>query len=429
MEAGAGCLSFIIGLMIMAGEVLLLSGELFGDLADNGIAWVCALLAIVFDIGVVVFLVKAAVTTSKEKQEQKEREHKKRIQDEISEIVNQYDIQDEAVKSNIPHVEEWNNSYVDFEIIACMKAYIKEAEEQEQRITELRAKIRKILSCDECSFEEQKLEYLKGKRTELQQLKEQFLSAQEIQDGRKIILNETTSAELESIREAIREIGKSQKIQNMGELEWKKMTKAPWLDELKYFKSQTKPVILRMEDYCYCICSETILVFTLEGKFATALDRKSFVFRVERNLEMAYFSKSQDGYPRSVAGKDSKCVEKGPERYTWQYTCRDGSRDRRYSNNYMIEYRYDTMEYGKIWLSVAEKTAEFKFSSEKAVAIAEKAASENEKYVVTRESNNESNVINLLQLLEPSSKSARELEERYTKLDVPQKKYCYIERS
>lgn len=42
VEAGAGCLSFIIGLMIMAGEVLLLSGELFGDLADNGIAWVCA---------------------------------------------------------------------------------------------------------------------------------------------------------------------------------------------------------------------------------------------------------------------------------------------------------------------------------------------------------------------------------------------------
>jgi len=76
VEAGAGCLSFIIGLMIMAGEVLLLSGELFGDLADNGIAWVCALLAIVFDIGVVVFLVKAAVTTSKEKQEQKERGHK-----------------------------------------------------------------------------------------------------------------------------------------------------------------------------------------------------------------------------------------------------------------------------------------------------------------------------------------------------------------
>lgn len=85
--------------MIMAGEVLLLSGELFGDLADNGIAWVCALLAIVFDIGVVVFLVKAAVTTSKEKQEQKEREHKKRIQDEISEIVKRYTVEDAIMRN------------------------------------------------------------------------------------------------------------------------------------------------------------------------------------------------------------------------------------------------------------------------------------------------------------------------------------------
>lgn len=52
---------------------------------------------------------------------------------------------------------------------------------------------------------------------------------------------------------------------------------------------------------------------------------------------------------------------------------------------------------------------------------AEKAAEENEKYKVTQESNNESSVINLLQLLEPSSKSARKLEERYIKLDVPRK--------
>lgn len=95
----------------------------------------------------------------------------------------------------------------------------------------------------------------------------------------------------------------------------------------------------------------------------------------------------------------------------------------------MIEYRYDTMEYGKIRLSIADTTAEFKFSSAKAILAAEKAASENEEYKATRENNNESSIINLLQVLEPSSKSARELEERYAKLDIPQKKYCYIERS
>lgn len=413
----------------MAGEVLLLSGELFGDLADNGIAWVCALLAIVFDIGVVVFLVKAAVTTSKEKQEQKEREHKRRIQDEISEIVKRYTVEDEVTKSNVPSITEIDNPLVDSEVVFCVKTYIREAEKQEQKIIELKSKIQDILYCNGYVTDERKLEYLKEKEPELRTLKEELLDAQKPQDNRKIVLNETTSNELESFRETIQEISKSQKIHSMDDLEWKSMVEASLPDELRYFKSMTKPVTLFIKDYWYCIYSKTILVFTPEGKFATALDRKSFVFKVERNLEKAYFSKSQDGYPRSVAGKDSKCIEKGPERYTWRYTCRDGSRDRRYSNNYMIEYRYDTMEYGKIRLSIADTTAEFKFSSAKAILAAEKAASENEEYKATRENNNESSIINLLQVLEPSSKSARELEERYAKLDIPQKKYCYIERS
>ena len=131
----------------------------------------------------------------------------------------------------------------------------------------------------------------------------------------------------------------------------------------------------------------------------------------------------------NAVGTDSKCIDKGEERHTWLHTCKDGSMDLRYRNNYRINYRYDTMEYGRIRFSVADFTEEFKFSAEQAILAAEKAAEENEKYKVTRESNNESSVINLLQLLEPSSKSARELEERYIKLDVPQKKYCYIERS
>lgn len=429
MEAGAGCLSFIIGLMIMAGEVLLLSGELFGDLADNGIAWVCALLAIVFDIGVVVFLVKAAVTTSKEKQEQKEREHKKRIQDEISEIVKRYTVEDEVTKSNVPSITEIDNPLVDSEVVFCVKTYIREAEEQEQKIIELRSKIQEILYCNGYVTDERKLEYLKVKEPELRTLKEELLDAQKPQDNRKIVLNETTSQELEDIRNSIVESGKSQKVRNMGNLDWKTVTEVSMPIEMKYFRSQTKPVMLHLMDYCFCIFSKTILVFTLEGRFVTALQRSCFRVNVQRDRERAYFNLETQSYSSNAVGTDSKCIDKGEERHTWLHTCKDGSMDLRYRNNYRINYRYDTMEYGRIRFSVADFTEEFKLSAEQAILAAEKAAEENEKYKVTRESNNESSVINLLQLLEPSSKSARELEERYIKLDVPQKKYCYIERS
>lgn len=429
MEAGAGCLSFIIGLMIMAGEVLLLSGELFGDLADNGIAWVCALLAIVFDIGVVVFLVKAATNTSKEKREQKERENQKRIQDEISEIAKRYTVEDEVTKNNVPSITKIDNPLVDSEVVFCVRKYIREAEEQEQTIAKLRTEIQEILNYNGCVTEERKLEYLREKEPELRTLKEELLDAQKPQDTRKIVLNETTSQELEEIRNSIVEIGKSQKVRNMGNLDWKTVTEVSMPFELKYFRSQTKPLMLHLMDYCFCIFSKTILVFTLEGKFVTALQRNCFRMNAQRDRERAYFNLETKGYSSNAVGTDSKCIDKGEERHTWLHTCKDGSMDLRYRNNYRINYRYDTMEYGRIRFSVADFTEEFKFSSEEAVLMAEKAAFENEKYVVTRESNNESNVINLLQLLEPSSESARELEERYAKLDVPQKKYCYIERS
>lgn len=300
---------------------------------------------------------------------------------------------------------------------------------EELKIIELRAKIQKILNYNNYVTGEQNLEYLKQKEPELRVLKDELLDAQKPQDNRKIVLNETTSQELEDIRNSIVESGKSQKVRNMGNLDWKTVTEVSMPVELKYFRSQTKPVMLHLMDYCFCIFSKTILVFTLEGRFVTALQRSCFRVNVQRDRERAYFNLETQSYSSNAVGTDSKCIDKGEERHTWLHTCKDGSMDLRYRNNYRINYRYDTMEYGRIRFSVADFTEEFKFSAEQAILAAEKAAEENEKYKVTRESNNESSVINLLQLLEPSSKSARELEERYIKLDVPQKKYCYIERS
>lgn len=310
-----------------------------------------------------------------------------------------------------------------------MKTYIREAEEQEQKIIELRSKIQEILYCNGYVTDERKLEYLKEKEPELRTLKEELLDAQKPQNNRKIVLNEMTTEELEDIRNSIVEIGKSQKVRNMGNLDWKTVTEMSIPIELKYFQFQTKPVMLHLMDYCFYIFSKTILVFTLEGKFVTALQRSCFRVNVQRDRERAYFNLETQSYSSNAVGTDSKCIDKGEERHTWLHTCKDGSMDLRYRNNYRINYRYDTMEYGRIRFSVADFMEEFKFSAEQAVLAAEKAAEENEKYKVTQESNNESSVINLLQLLEPSSKSARKLEERYIKLDVPQKKYCYIERS
>lgn len=426
MEAGVGCL---FAFVFLVGELFLFSGQFREEMAGNEVASFCAFIALIFNVVFVGMLIKGIIKSAEESRERKEQEHRKQIQDEISEIVKQYTVQEDATKNNVPSITKIDNPLVDSEVVFCVKTYIREAEEQEQKIIELRAKIQKILNYNNYVTGEQNLEYLKQKEPELRVLKDELLDAQKPQDNRKIVLNETTSQELEDIRNSIVESGKSQKVRNMGNLDWKTVTEVSMPVELKYFRSQTKPVMLHLMDYCFCIFSKTILVFTLEGRFVTALQRSCFRVNVQRDRERAYFNLETQSYSSNAVGTDSKCIDKGEERHTWLHTCKDGSMDLRYRNNYRINYRYDTMEYGRIRFSVADFTEEFKFSAEQAILAAEKAAEENEKYKVTRESNNEPSVINLLQLLEPSSKSARELEERYTKLDVPQKKYCYIERS
>lgn len=426
MEAGVGCL---FAFVFLVGELFLFSGQFREEMAGNEVASFCAFIALIFNVVFVGMLIKGIIKSAEESRERKEQEHRKQIQDEISEIVKQYTVQEDVTKNNVPSITKIDNPLVDSEVVFCVKTYIREAEEQEQKIIELRAKIQKILNYNNYVTGEQNLEYLKQKEPELRVLKDELLDAQKPQDNRKIVLNETTSQELEDIRNSIVESGKSQKVRNMGNLDWKTVTEVSMPVELKYFRSQTKPVMLHLMDYCFCIFSKTILVFTLEGRFVTALQRSCFRVNVQRDRERAYFNLETQSYSSNAVGTDSKCIDKGEERHTWLHTCKDGSMDLRYRNNYRINYRYDTMEYGRIRFSVADFTEEFKFSAEQAILAAEKAAEENEKYKVTRESNNESSVINLLQLLEPSSKSARELEERYIKLDVPQKKYCYIERS
>lgn len=391
--------------------------------------WACIRVSIVVDIVIVLLVIVDKWRSYKASKEKKEKEQKKHIQDEIEAIVSRYTDWAVTEKSNVPNIAEVESPLLDPEVVFCVRSYIREAEEQELQIVELKEQIQEILNGYRYLSDEQRLEYLKEKEPELRTLKEELLDAQKPQDNRKIVLNETTSQELEDIQNSILEIRKSQKIRNMGNLDWKMVTEVSMPVELKYFRSQTKPVMLHLMDYCFCIFSKTILVFTQEGKFVTALQRNCFRMNVQRDRERAYFNLETQSYSSNAVGADSKCVDLGEERHTWLHTCKDGSVDLRYRNNYPINYRYDTMEYGKICFSVADFTEEFKFSSEQAILTAEKAASENEKYVVTRESNNESSVINLLQLLEPSSKSARKLEERYAKLDVPQKKYCYIERS
>ena len=276
-----------------------------------------------------------------------------------------------SMQGKVPSITEIENPLIDLEVVSCVKAYIREVERQDEDRKQLYEKAKKLGSSN-------------GNLTELQDVWTELQSVQSRLKPKSIILNETSSQELESIRTAIQEIGKSQRIQKVGGLEWKAVTEVSFPEELKYFKSATKPVALRLMEFCFCVFSKTVLVFTLDGKFVTALKRDAFFVRVERDWERVYLNVKRNEYTAKFVAGDSKHVKIGDERFTWAYTNSDGSKDSGYINNPCIIYRYDTMEYGKILLCVADFSEKFSFSAEKAVLAAEKAVAENAKYNVDR---------------------------------------------
>lgn len=334
-----------------------------------------------------------------------------------------------SIQSGVPSITEIENSLVDLEVAYCVKSYIREVTKQNAEWKQLYEKAKELMGCNGSIHEKKKDAKWKGNVAELQDFWIQLQAMRNKLKPQGIALNETSSTELESIRTAIQEIGKSHRIQKINGLGWETVTKNPLPADLKYFRSATKPVILRLMEFCFCIFSKTVLVFTLDGKFVTALKRDAFFIRVERDWERAYVNVKRNEYTVNFVAGDSKRIKTGDERFTWAYTNGDGSKATGYINNPCIIYRYDTMEYGKILFCVADFSERFCFSSEKALLAAEKAVAENVKYNVDRKSCNKSNLISLLLMLEPLSEPVKRIEEYYEKLDVPQKKYCYIERS
>ena len=101
---------------------------------NNPIEIICMLVAVVVDFGLLVFFIVFKCICAKENKKQKEQQREKRIQDEISELVKRYTVEDEVTKSNVPSITEIDNPLVDSEVVFCVKTYIREAEEQEQKL-------------------------------------------------------------------------------------------------------------------------------------------------------------------------------------------------------------------------------------------------------------------------------------------------------
>lgn len=384
IHGGIEMTAFLV-IVLIIGNLLLLSGSMFGDLSDNGIAWLIVIAAIGMDC-YFIYKILQGISEGNEKKRASEATQK------VNKILEQYSPNKEISLMTVqpPKVEI---ALVNKEIVFMVQQYKNNLSDIISKCNEIDKSIKSILSCIGCSNIVEKLNYLTSKTNELQHLKvESDLLHREVENHKIKLINEDVDL-LFLVKKSLTTLLLSKKCVIDG-LSIKEIICEEKPADLDLFDYKYPPAILRLGKYYYCLFSNVILVFDTNGIFATAIDPTALTIIIER-VQVDIWISNNTLPSHQYIDIDSKCVEQGQTRRTWMHTCRDGSPDLRYSYNPSIEYRTDKYEYGKIAISVLDSKVQFSLSSDVATNSLERLSNE----YIKRHNNRHNPVPEFLNLL------------------------------
>ena len=379
-------------IVLIIGNLLLFSGAVFGDLADNGIAWFFVIGAIAMDI-YFIYLIDKGVSKSREQQRiaaennriaEATRKEQQRIAAEnnriaevtckVEALINKYTMTMMNSNVNITALQfQIAPEFINKEVVFTVKSYKERMAAIYDRYLLIANEIKRILACTGCISVDEKYSYLISHEDKLKQLKEEGDTCLSHLASYKIeILNDDRDILLE-MKLAFRYLLNSKKCFSKS-LTIKKFIVSVKPSDLMLFRYENEPVILFWEQYYFCLFSNVILVFDKKGVFSTAIDPSALKIVVKKETTSVSVRNGTARSNRYIAD-DSKCISREITETTWLHTCRDGSPDLRYSYNPRIEYRTDTYEYAVVEFIIADKKVSFSASSGEVGDAFEKSAS------------------------------------------------------
>ncbi|MCD7892065.1 MAG: hypothetical protein LUG60_00055 [Erysipelotrichaceae bacterium] len=281
------------------------------------------------------------------------------ITKEINKIVDIYTPKEYAYTQNgIEFI--CNAKFINKQVILTVKKYKNEIKEREI----INNSIKEILYRDDFNDIEEKYEYLKANIEVLDQLKKVSEKLYNEISKRKIqILNEDEQI-LSNIKKAFELPRKSYKCTVHSNARSNKLVAATPI-ELCIFEYSFEPKIVTFGDFYFCLFSNVIIVFDYNGIFSTALDPSILNVDIENRIENV--SIYSNGFFSKYTDIDSKCLNSVDEK-VWAYVDLNGRTDLKYKNNYQIDVKRCTYEYGIITLKIQDFFVEYTTSSEKAIA-------------------------------------------------------------
>lgn len=393
---GGGCL--IWGIVIV-GNLLLFSGSLFGDLADNSIAWILAIIAVVIDV----VFIGSLISSSSKRREQRANEQEANEQEANTrsapippvqrtvEQVAPIDSSDNSklgvlkakysvpsvpiIPSTVDPLQKDMESYQSLEILQTVNRVVNLRSDLIKTLTAKRQELEKILSCPGCLTDRERIKYLNANEAELNQKKKEYLDIIDLISSKKVVLLSKENQVFLGIRGIFSELAKSQRIVGDTGVAYRDFVKINAAIPGDLFETQQTPIELNFGAYRFFMLPDVVLAYNRSGEFVTAFEPMAIIISVEERQKNVYSSNMSGRgwtFRDNVIASDSTLISQGYVRSGWLHEKKSGGPDLRYSfaNNPRYDSRTDTYAYTEVSIRIGQYKA--LYSASKGIGEAEK---------------------------------------------------------
>lgn len=431
-SGGGGCLTWVVVGAVVIGNLLLFTGSLSGDLADNSIAWILAIVAVIADIALICFGISSAAKRREQRsleqevntrsmpaqaaprQSQQPTAPAQSDNSKLGQLMTKYAVPAAPViPTTVDPLQKDMESYQSLAVLQTVNRIINLRRDLIKELIEKKKGIDYLLSCPGCTSDREKIKFLNANEKELSQKKNEYLDILNRINSKKVTFLAKESQTFSQIRGIFSEIAASQKIIGEAGVAYKDCVRLNSSLPGDLFESKQNPIELNFGTYRFFMLPDVVLAYNNSGEFVTAFEPMALIIRIEDKRKNVYASNMGGrgwSYRDNVIASDSSLVSQGNVRTGWLHEKKSGGPDLRYSfaNNPRYDSRTDTYSYTEVSIQIGHYKAVYSASKG---ALAAKAKPSIRNYCAIAHKLNV--VPSLLRLLESTSKKQELAKELY----------------
>lgn len=380
-SGGGGCLLWIIGILLIGGNVALFDGS-FDEMP---LLCVLAVIADIFIIGSIIKAIAdrpsksnpAQTSSNQSTSQQPSTKSVPPSAPKTTAVVNEDNSKLNQLKSKyrvpsapsiataVDPLQKEMESFQCIEVLQNVNKAISRRRAYAKKMNSIKEEIDGILACSGCGTDRERLKYIKYYEDTLQQKKDEYAAISAEMKKVKVVLLSKEKTAFSRLSTALAEITSSEKSSSGSGVALSSFIKLKSNIPGDLFASEQAPIELDYGAYKFFLLPDVVLAYDKANTFVAAFEPMALIITVRDQKKSVYMQKNSGSawsYTDSVIARDSVLVSAGYTRTSWLHERKSGGPDLRYSYNPRYESRTDTYAYSDFSIQIGQYKAEYSIS-------------------------------------------------------------------